>query len=392
MAKLLIASLVDPATHPGGAGTYTRGLVAALRRNHTVDLIGPLHPPPGPWYRSRQLASLAKSCFSELPAKALFARQGEFEQRILERAHAHHYDAALINSSDMLWALDVLPSDMPTVLIAHNLEHQLLVQQLGSSFLHRIFKAEIAKQRCYEIAGFSRVRGVIFLSTTEMAWGCTQIPGLRGLYVPPLFTEPPIARTRQPSARLRLGFLADFAWWPNRQNWMWLLNEILPNVHRSIEVHVFGRQSDKIPTRDRVVAHGFARELQVVWNRVDIMMCPIRTGAGVNIKLAESLYHGVPVLATPHALRGIEYQSGAGLKILDSAEEWVSFLNSSQAGLLATQVPSEKLSRQFAVDRHVEKLETFILEILRGRDQEIDTGPSPLIDCSSTPSRFIHSP
>jgi hypothetical protein len=48
---------------------------------------------------------------------------------------------------------------------------------------------------------------------------------------------------------------------------------------------------------------------------------------------------------------------------MDSAEEWVAFLNSSQADLLAAQLPPEKLSRQFAVDRHVEQLENFILEV-----------------------------
>ena len=114
-------------------------------------------------------------------------------QRIRETARSHHYDAALINGSDMLWAINALPPEMPTVLIAHNLEHQVLVQQLANSrFFSRIFKREITKQRRYEIEGFRRARGVIFLSTTEMAWGCAQVPGLQALHVPPLFTEPPI--------------------------------------------------------------------------------------------------------------------------------------------------------------------------------------------------------
>jgi len=367
MAKLLIASLVDPATHPGGAGTYTRGLVAALRRGYTVDLVGPLHAPPGPRHRSRQLMSLAKSCISELPAKVLFARQHEHRLRIRETVRAHDYDAVLINSSDMLWALDALPPLMPTILIAHNLEHQVLIQQLSNSRIFPwMFKREIAKQRRYEIEGFCRTRGVIFLSTTDMAWGCAQVPGLHALYVPPLFTEPPILRRRQPRGHLRLGYLADFAWWPNRQNWNWLNNEILTKVHRSIVVHVFGRQSEQIPASDRVVVHGFVQELGAVWDQADIMICPTRIGAGVNIKLAESLYNRMPVLATVHALRGLDCQSGSGLAIMDSAEEWVAFLNSSQADLLATQLPSEKLSRQFAADRHVQQLENFIIEVALG--------------------------
>jgi hypothetical protein len=256
---------------------------------------------------------------------------------------------------------------MPTILIAHNLEHQVLIQQLSNSRIFPwMFRREIAKQRRYEIEGFWRTQGVIFLSTTDMAWGCAQVLGLHALYVPPLFTEPPILRRRQPRGHLRLGYLADFAWWPNRQNWNWLINEVLTKVHRSITVHVFGRQSEQIPASDRVVVHGFVPEIGAVWDQVDIMICPTRIGAGVNIKLAESLYNRMPVLATVHDLRGLDCQSGSGLAIMDSAEEWVAFLNSSQADLLATQLPSEKLSRQFAADRHVQQLENFISEVALG--------------------------
>ena len=314
--------------------------------------------------------SLAKSCISALPAKVLFARQPEFRRRICAAARSHQYDAALINGTDMCWAIDALPPEIPTVLIAHNVEYQLLVQQLANSpFFSGIFKREIAKQRGFEIEVFRHAEGVIFLSTTDMAWGCSQVLGLKALYVPPLFTEPWVPRKRVPSVHLRLGFLADFAWWPNQQNWKWLVNDIMPKIRRPIAVHVFGRQSERIPPCDGVVVHGFVRELRAVWEQVDIMICPVRTGAGVNIKLAESLYHRMPVLATTHAIRGLDCQSGTGLAIVDSAEEWVSFLNSPQADLLATQSPPEELSRQFSSDRHVEKLQKFMLEVVVGRDR-----------------------
>jgi hypothetical protein len=276
----------------------------------------------------------------------------------------------------MGWAIDALPREMPTVLIALNLEHEVLRQQLANSvFLSRIFRQEIVKQRRYEIECFRRAGGVIFLSTTDMGWACRHVPGLQALCVPPLFTERRIPRKREPSAHLRLGFLADFAWWPNRQNWDWLINEILPHVRRSIAVHVFGRQSERIPTCDGVVVHGFVRELRAVWDQVDMMICPVRIGAGVNIKLAESLYNGMPVLATTHALRGLDCQSGPGLAIVDSAEEWASFLSSPQADLLATQSPSEELNHQFAADRHAKRLEHFIVERVIGREAMTDEVP-----------------
>ncbi|MBA5865679.1 MAG: glycosyltransferase [Nitrospira sp. CR1.3] len=366
MARILIASLVDPLTHPGGAGTYTRGLVAALRKGKTkpeVDLIGPYEPPPGSWYRWRQAISLVGSCCSKFPAKALFARRHELQARIREAVRSKHYDTVLINGSDMLWVLEELSPRTPAMLVAHNLEHRLLAQQLATyRFLTSVLQREITKQRHYELEGYCRVGGVIFVSAAEMAWSVAQVPSLRAVHVPPLFVQAPIVRTLIRGARLRLGYLADFAWWPNYRNWSWLIDEILPRVRRPVEVHVFGRQSNQLSPRDRIVIHGAVSDLTAVWNQVDFMVCPMRTGAGVSVKVAESLYNRMPVLATPEAVQGFACSTGPGLTVIDKAEAWAAFLNSPDADELATQEPSEELRRQFSIDRHVKPLEQLVAE------------------------------
>lgn len=384
MATMLLASLVDPATHPGGAGTYTRGLVAALRAGstgHEVTLVGPRHAPPGPWHRWRQAVSLLRSNFSAVPAKSLFTRRKEFQVRIRQAVSSDRFDAVLINGSDMLWALDELPSTMPTVLIAHNLEHQLLAQQSADHGLALFLRREVAKHHDYELEGFRRVGGVIFLSAAEMAWGLARVPELRALHLPPLFTQAPTSRTPHSGRPLRLGFLADFAWWPNRRNWLWLVDDILPKVRRPLQLHVFGRQSEQLPPRDRVVIRGLAPDLSAVWDQVDIMVCPIRAGGGVSIKVAESLYNRLPVLATTQAVRGFTDVSGPGLVAIDKAQDWAAFLDSSEADDLVNQEPSEELRGQFAVDRHVERLERFIKDVaLDPTGRRSRRGCPPLVD------------
>ena len=323
----------------------------------------PLYALPGPWRRLRQAVSLVHSCVSKHPAKSLFARRDEMRARIRETVCSRRYAAVLINGSDMLWAVDELPSEMPTVLVAHNLEHQLLAQQLPRyRFLSFLFEREVNKQHQYEIEGFHRANGVIFLSASEMAWSKARVLDLRALHVPPLFTTPPASRKPQSRGQLKLGYLADCAWWPNRQNWLWLIEEVLPNVHRPIQVHAFGRQSELLPSHDRVVLHGRVPDLAAVWDQVDIMVCPIHAGAGVSIKVAESLYHRMPVLTTTQAVRGFVCSSGPGLAVMDNAADWATFLNSSEADRLAGQVPSEDLCGQFAVDRHEEQLKRFIVD------------------------------
>lgn len=366
MEKILIISLVDPATHPGGAGTYTRGLIAALRHGKEefdVDLLAPLHPPPGPWVRVRQVRSLAHSRMSKHPAKALFSRQYEFRRRIRKAVGSCRYAMVVINGGDMLWAVDELPPDMPTLLIAHNLEHEVLAQQLSTSpLLSFVFGGEVSKHRQYELKGFQRANGVIFISTSEMAWSQARVPALRALHVPPLFIRSPPVRLPRTIGPLRLGYLADFAWWPNRRNWFWLTEKVLPEVHRPIQVHVFGRQSEGLPPSERVVLHGRVPELAAVWEQVDIMLCPIHAGAGVSIKAAESLFCRMPVLATPQAVRGFLCVSGPGLVVLNDAVEWAAFLNSMAADRLADQAPSEDIRRQFAVGRHADQLKRFVRE------------------------------
>ena len=79
MAKLIMASLVDPASHPGGAGTYTRGLLAALGSGHVVRWSRRFTRLLGPGIGRAKWCRWPGRALSELPAKVLFARQHEFK-------------------------------------------------------------------------------------------------------------------------------------------------------------------------------------------------------------------------------------------------------------------------------------------------------------------------
>jgi glycosyltransferase involved in cell wall biosynthesis len=381
IAKILIVSLVDPATHPGGAGAYTRGLVAALRNGKDrfdVELVGPRHAPPGSWYRVRQAVSLAQSCTSKLPAKVLFARRHELRVRVREIVSSRRFDAVLINGGDMLWVRDELPSHLPTVVVAHNLEHQLLGQQLAAyRILSPLLSREVAKQQRFEIDGFRRAGGVVFVSAKEMAWARSRVPELRAIHLPPLFSTAPVSRVPRSGGPLRLGYLADFSWWPNRQNWSWLIEDVLPRVHRPLQIHVFGRGSERIATREDVVRHGMVRDLATVWSHADIMVCPTHAGAGVNIKLAESLYNRMPVLATTQAVSGLASVSGPGIVVIDDAEDWAAFLDSPGAEQLADQMPSEELCEQFSVEQHSGALQRFVRGTMREAGSRVADAGSP---------------
>jgi glycosyltransferase involved in cell wall biosynthesis len=98
------------------------------------------------------------------------------------------------------------------------------------------------------------------------------------------------------------------------------------------------------------------------------MVCPTHAGAGVNIKLAESLHNRMPVLATTQAVGGLACVSGPGLVVIDDAEDWAAFLDSPGAEQLADQMPSEELCEQFSVDQHSGALQRFVRDTMREAD------------------------
>ena len=87
----------------------------------------------------------------------------------------------------------------------------------------------------------------------------------------------------------------------------------------------------------------------------------------MSIKVAESLYNRMPVLATTRAIRSFPCLSGPGLVVIDTTEDWINFLNSPEADQLATQAPSEELSREFSVDQHMQSLDNFIMDVTLAR-------------------------
>ena len=144
-----------------------------------------------------------------------------------------------------------------------------------------------------------------------------------------MFGEHVIRRHQAPRTgdRLELGFLGNLRWWPNREGLSWFMREVLPNLGRPPHLHLFGEGRPPAPVdAARVTPHGAIAELAQAWEQCDLMICPMRSGGGVSIKLAESVFHGLPTLTTPFATRGLPLGDDDLLVVRDPAD-WVSYLD-----------------------------------------------------------------
>lgn len=375
--KILVPSIVDPTTHRGGAGTTTRALFKLLQRPPLNAQITPVPPPRAPetWHRLRQLGSVARSLVSGLPAKAEFTHSRRFLQTVRRWLREQEFDLVLLNGSDLLWLLPELPSDLPCVLVAHNIEHDLHLTHINSltlpwRLLRRVWLLDWRRLRDYEISGMSRIRDVMFLSGRDAELARRECPNINAIVIPPLFDYQPAewSRRRSPAGDLDIGLLANFGWWPNRQGLRWFLTEVFPHAPANTRLHLFGEHSQQVaPAHPRIVGHGFVPRLQDIWPLCDFMICPIFSGGGVSVKFAEIVYNGVPVVASSFAARGVPLEPHPSIVLLDRAEDWIRFLRSPAAQELPLRRGPAPMARAFALESHVGPVHAFVKEAARRR-------------------------
>jgi hypothetical protein len=334
-----------------------------------------------------QLRSLIRSSFSDLPAKAAFVYSAEFRDEVVARIRTAQYDLIILNGADLLWISDYLPKSIPRLLVAHNIEHRLfdaLVKNTGGLCwpLNKWLRIECQRLKDYELSGMRETGNVMFLSQEEAGYAQSLCETLRPATVPPVFDyEPAIRKPRTPSPPLELGLLGNFGWWPNQLGLRWFVREVLPGLESPVRLNLFGQPGGRGWKGDpRIREHGMIEEIQQVWETCHLMICPVFSGAGVRVKLAEAIYNGVPVLATSLAARGLPIDRDSALVFLDGAREWIDFLNSTAAWELAGRQVSERTKTPFSAESQKIVFHQFIQDAIAAASAEVGRDPRPAAD------------
>lgn len=108
-----------------------------------------------------------------------------------------------------------------------------------------------------------------------------------------------------PDAR-NLLFVANIdSWPPNRDAAEYLVREIAPRLTGTgRRLRLVGRGSQDYSGAENVSAAGFVDDLSAEYRNAAVVLCPIWSGEGANVKLAEALQYGAAVVATEHAAGG----------------------------------------------------------------------------------------
>jgi glycosyltransferase involved in cell wall biosynthesis len=163
-------------------------------------------------------------------------------------------------------------------------------------------------------------------------------------------------------------FLGAMRYGPNLDALRWLVREIWPLVRRALPVAsliVAGDGSAELGIGDAgagIEALGFAGEVEALYRRARVALCPLRSGGGTRIKIIEAAMFGRPSLSTALGAEGLNFVAGREIALADGPAE----LARSCVDLLRD--PSRAAAMGAAARRRAKQLygESAIMERLAG--------------------------
>jgi hypothetical protein len=241
---------------------------------------------------------------------ALAAVRREVERLLaaerFDLVHAEQLQA--LSQAEPAFALGV-----PVVLRAQNVESDLWAAagERGSGLRGLLLRREAKRLTAWEGRAVRRSAATLALTAEdadrlrELAGGGARVEIVRAPFpeLPPgtgrLAGEPPVV------------VFGSRGWLPNEESVSWFLGEVWPAVRTAVPgavLHLFGAAEGSETAG--VVPHPSPSDSAEVYAPGSILAVPLRFASGVRIKILEAWARGVPVVATPGAVAGLEARDG----------------------------------------------------------------------------------
>ncbi|HEY2282090.1 MAG TPA: glycosyltransferase [Solirubrobacteraceae bacterium] len=340
MRDLLVATHT-PALGSGRA-LRTYGLARALALNGGLDLLyarfGAQEPDaafcaiPGielhealPSRGARRLLAYGAARASRVPDAFARGISPELARAARALAGERQRGRVIADGPTAAAALAGLARARPVIYNAHNLE---------SSFRHDLQDASGLGSpralRAFERGLLASASESWMVSQSDMRAARELCPRARLRYVPNVVDVAAIAPVSAPAGERRAVFVANFAYQPNRNGLRFLLDEVFPRVWAELpdaRLALVGGGLDGPASADgRVETRGFVADLADTYAHASCALAPLLQGGGTPLKLIEALAYGLPVIATPRAVTGLEVRDGEHCLVAEGADAFAAAL------------------------------------------------------------------
>jgi polysaccharide biosynthesis protein PslH len=355
------------------AKSHTITLAATVDRKVGIEY-GPLRELCAEIFLVERPASLWPDRISFFTSRApynVIRYHSEEMRRVLQKLQKQtRFDLIQIEFS-MMWQYADLFAGTPVALDAHNIEYKN-VQQIGecvtSPFWRQMYLVEKKRLKAVEerawrdcaicFAVSEREREEIAAGTGNSARVVSAANGVD----PERFAYQP-----REQAGKRILFLGGMDYSPNLDAARFFLGEVFPIILREepeAKLLLVGRELGRLGDATRqhgVEPYESVPEVLPWFYQADLLVVPLRQGAGTRIKVLEAMAAGLPVVATSKGSEGIALENGRELLIADTPVAFAAAVlkllaDPELAGMLAQR------ARDLVLERYTWESATKVME------------------------------
>jgi hypothetical protein len=233
------------------------------------------------------------------------------------------FDGYVINGVTLAGAFPGLFNDKPSIYVAHNVEYKSAEENALSAdtpLKRFFFRREAKLLRKIEFSLVGRAAHTLTLANedradlgVDAAQRSTVLPLVIGS-VPP---KNPLART----IKFDAGLIGTWTWQPNRVGLEWFARKVLPLLPQDFSVAVAGHVPADFPSMaGNVTMLGRVPDATEFVRSCAVIPLVSQSGTGVQLKSIETFEFGLPSVATPRSLRGIDLLPSNCQKAEDPAD------------------------------------------------------------------------
>jgi sugar transferase (PEP-CTERM/EpsH1 system associated) len=271
--------------------------------------------------RRRQLRSL----ISHRSYERLTYHQPRLQRTLERMCREWRPDAIVVEFAQMGYAR--FPADVPVVLDAHNVEHEIVERQtrIDSSVSRRLYsRVNARKLQHEERALLKRVDGVAATSARDAELLTRLAPGIRPVVVPNGVDCEAFAPRSHEIDELSVLFFGSMDYFPNTDAALYFAHEIWPSLRRAHPVLAFdivGRRPPEavraLESTEGIRVAGLVEDIRNSIAAAAVVVVPLRAGSGTRLKVLEAMAMGVPVVSTRLGVEGLNVVDSEHLLIAD---------------------------------------------------------------------------
>jgi len=288
------------------------------------------------WLKSIKI----KSQFIKTESRSLLSFIGEgvpywfseWSRRTKKRMNFEYKDVVIVEFSQLLDVVDLLPKETKKVFVAHDIS--------SVSFWRRFLETSWLKKwmhffRLVEVYWYERR----YLRKYDEIWVMSDNDKrlIKKIYdvdncivVPNGVENIKNIGGGDGDEIIRLGFVGSVTHGPNKEAIRFLIDDVVVEMERrglNYRLYLAGR--DNLANNNKhIINLGYVKKVDSFYKKIDMLVAPIFSGSGTRIKILESLSKGVPVITCVVGREGIEldneYLRTVNLEKEKNPKTWVN--------------------------------------------------------------------